>query len=148
MPITAMTFDLQRFIDAQSPIYGTALAELRAGKKRTHWMWFIFPQHRALGKSPRAIRFGLESLEEARAYLAHPILGHRLRECTDAMLAVPAALSAHDILGSPDDLKFQSCMTTFALVAPEDHRFGDALERFFAGRRDEQSVSLLSSAAG
>jgi uncharacterized protein (DUF1810 family) len=143
-----MTFNLQRFIDAQEPIYDTALAELRAGKKRTHWMWFIVPQHWGLGRSAMARRFGLASIDEARAYLAHPVLGPRLRECTDAMLAVPAALSAHDILGSPDDLKFQSCMTTFALAAPEDHLFGEALERFFEGRPDERSVSLLSSAAG
>jgi uncharacterized protein (DUF1810 family) len=139
-----MTFNLQRFIDAQAPIYDTALAELSAGKKRTHWMWFVFPQHRALGRSATALRYGLVSIDEARAYLAHPVLGPRLRECTDAMLAARSDLSAHDILGSPDDLKFQSCMTTFALVVPEEHRFKDALERFFEGRRDEQSVRLLS----
>jgi len=139
-----MSFDLQRFVDAQAPVYEAALAELISGRKRTHWMWFIFPQHRALGKSPRAIRFGLESLEEARAYLAHPILGPRLRECTDAMLGAHSAMNAHDILGSPDDLKFQSCMTTFALTDPTDHRFTRALERFYAGRRDEQSVALLT----
>jgi uncharacterized protein (DUF1810 family) len=139
-----MSFDLQRFVDAQAPVYEAALAELRAGRKRTHWMWFIFPQHRALGKSPRAIRFGLESLEEARAYLAHPILGPRLRECTDAMLGAHSAMTAHDVLGSPDDLKFQSCMTTFAMADAADPRFTLALERFYAGRRDEQSVTLLT----
>jgi len=139
-----MSFDLQRFVDAQAPVYEAALAELRAGRKQAHWMWFIFPQHRALGKSPRAIRFGLESLDEARAYLAHPILGARLRECTDAMLEARPGLTAHDILGSPDDLKFQSCMTTFALADPTDHRFTRALERFYDGRLDEQSVALLT----
>ena len=139
-----MSFDLQRFVDAQASVYEAALAELRAGLKQTHWMWFIFPQHRALGKSPRAIRFGLESLDEARAYLAHPILGARLRECTDAMLEAGPGLTAHDILGSPDDLKFQSCMTTFTLADPTDHRFTRALERFYDGRLDEQSVALLT----
>ena len=139
-----MSFDLQRFVDAQAPVYEAALAELRAGLKQTHWMWFIFPQHRALGKSPRAIRFGLESLDEARAYLAHPILGPRLRECTDAMLEARPSLTAHDILGSPDDLKFQSCMTTFTLADPTEHRFKRALERFYDGRLDEQSVALLT----
>ena len=138
-----MSFDLQRFVDAQAPVYEAALAELRAGLKQTHWMWFIFPQHRALGKSPRAIRFGLESLDEARAYLAHPILGARLRECTDAMLGAGPGLTAHDILGSPDDLKFQSCMTAFALADPTDHRFTRALERFYDRRLDEQSVARL-----
>jgi len=139
-----MSFDLQRFVDAQAPVYEAALAELRAGLKQTHWMWFIFPQHRALGKSPRAIRFGLESLDEARAYLAHPILGARLREYTNAMLETGHGLTAHDILGSPDDLKFQSCMTIFTLADPTDHRFARALERFYDGRLDEQSVALLT----
>ena len=139
-----MSFDLQRFVHAQAPVYEAALAELRAGRKQTHWMWFIFPQHRALGKSPRAIRFGLESLDEARAYLAHPILGARLCECADAMLEAGAGLTAHDILGSPDDLKFQSCMTAFALADPTDHRFTRAVKRFYDGRLDEQSVALLT----
>ena len=139
-----MSLNLQRFIDAQAFVYADALAELRAGFKQTHWMWFIFPQHRALGRSPKAIHFGLESLEEARAYLAHPVLGARLRECTDAILKAAADLTAHDILGSPDDLKFQSCMTTFALVDPNERRFNCALERFYDGRRDHESVALLT----
>jgi len=139
-----MSLNLQRFIDAQAFVYADALAELRAGFKQTHWMWFIFPQHRALGRSPKAIHFGLESLEEARAYLAHPVLGSRLCECTDAMLQAAVNLSAHDILGSPDDLKFQSCMTAFALAGPNERRFTGALERFYDGRRDHESVALLT----
>ena len=140
-----MSFDLQRFVDAQAPVYETVLAELRAGRKRTHWMWFIFPQHRALGRSAIAIRFGLESLEEARAYLAHPILGGRLRECTDAMLDSRPDLTAHDILDSPDDLKFWSCMTTFALADEDESRFRQALMRFYGGREDKKSVALLAN---
>jgi uncharacterized protein (DUF1810 family) len=138
-----VTFDLQRFLEAQAPVHEIVLAELRAGRKRTHWMWFIFPQHRSLGRSATALHYGLESIEEARAFLAHPVLGARLRDCTDAMLGASEESSAHDILGSPDDLKFHSCMTTFALAAPEDGRFKAALERFTEGRLDLESVRLM-----
>ena len=98
---------LDRFVLAQQDVYPVALAEIRAGRKRTHWMWFIFPQHRALGRSATAVRYGLVAIDEARAYLDHPLLGARLRQCTDAMLGAAPALGAHDILGSPDDLNFQ-----------------------------------------
>src|ERR1700745_1326563 len=98
-------YDLQRFVDAQNPVYDQVCAELRDGRKRTHWMWFVFPQIAGLGSSPMAQRYAIGSLDEAQAYLAHPVLGERLRECALAMLAV-GDRSAHDILGSPDDLKF------------------------------------------
>ena len=120
------------------------LTELRSGRKQSHWMWFIFPQHRALGRSAAAVKYGLTSLAEAQAFLAHPLLGARLRECTDLILAAPRDLSAHDILGSPDDLKFHSCMTAFELAAPDESRFHDALVRFFSGVRDARSVDQFS----
>jgi uncharacterized protein (DUF1810 family) len=138
-----MNHNLQRFIDAQEPVYTTVLTELRAGRKRSHWIWFIFPQHRTLGRSATAVKYGLASLAEAQAFLAHPLLGARLRECTDVMLATPRNLSAHDILGLPDDLKFHSCMTTFALAAPDERRFHDAIVRFFSGVQDARSVELF-----
>jgi uncharacterized protein (DUF1810 family) len=135
-----MSEDLQRFVDAQAAVYETVMTELRAGRKRSHWMWFIFPQHRALGRSAMAVRYGLASLAEARDYAQHPVLGPRLRECVDAMLAAPAELSAHAILGSPDDLKFRSSMTIFALAAPEEVRFRAVLERFYEGALDDHTV--------
>src|SRR6201985_1982472 len=106
-------FDLQRFVTAQSPIFGTALAELRAGHKQSHWMWFIFPQLRGLGSSPMAERYGIGSREEAEAYISHPVLGPRLRECTEIVNAVQDA-SIEQILGYPDNLKFRSSMTLFS----------------------------------
>jgi uncharacterized protein (DUF1810 family) len=138
-----MSSDLQRFIAAQDPVFATVIAELRAGRKSSHWMWFIFPQHRALGRSAMAVRYGLVSLAEARDYAQHPVLGPRLRECVDAMLAAPAELSAHAILGSPDDQKFRSSMTIFALAAPEDSRFRAAIDRFYEGALDARTVKLL-----
>ncbi len=140
-----MSEDLQRFVDAQAAVYETVITELRTGRKRSHWMWFIFPQHRALGRSAMAIRYGLASLSEARAYLSHPVLGPRLRECVDAMLAAPAELSAHAILGSPDDLKFRSSMTIFALAAPEDPGFRAAIDRFYEGALDDRTVDLVGA---
>jgi uncharacterized protein (DUF1810 family) len=138
-----MSEDFQRFVDAQADVYETVITELRAGRKRSHWMWFVFPQHRALGRSAMAIRYGLVSLSEARAYASHPVLGPRLRECVDAMLAAPAELSAHAILGSPDDLKFRSSMTIFALAAPEDSGFRTAIDRFYEGALDDRTVELV-----
>src|SRR3954468_10069453 len=117
---------LDRFLSAQAPLYDDVLAELRAGRKRTHWMWFVSPQLRGLGMSPTAEFFGIASLEEARAYLAHPVLGPRLRECCALMLQVPER-SAHEILGSPDDLKFRSCLTLFSLADPAEPLFRDGL---------------------
>lgn len=127
--------DLERFVTAQATTYESALAELRAGRKRTHWMWFVFPQLRGLGRSETAHFYGIESREEAVAYLGHPVLGARLRECTRAVLAVPNR-SAHDIFGTPDDLKLCSCLSLFAEVSqgsPDQALFEQALARFCAG---------------
>jgi uncharacterized protein (DUF1810 family) len=135
---------LERFVQAQAPLYAQALAELRAGRKRSHWMWFVFPQIAGLGSSAMAQRYAIASLDEARAYLAHPILGARLRECAQAMLAVTGA-SAHDILGSPDDLKFHSSMTLFHRAAPAEPVFGSCLRKYFAGEPDSQTVRLLAT---
>src|SRR4029077_8129342 len=130
-------FDLARFIDAQAHCYAPVLAELAAGAKTSHWMWFIFPQLKGLGMSATAQRFGLAGLGEARAYLAHPLLGARLRECTQALLAVEGR-RAPESCGSPDDLKLRSCLTLFTHVAgtapaPADRIFGAALAKYYRG---------------
>lgn len=135
-------FDLQRFVDAQSGVYQTALAELRAGAKRSHWMWFVFPQLAGLGSSPMAQRYAIGSLDEARAYLAHPVLGPRLRDCTRAANAVEGR-SAREIFGSPDDLKFRSCMTLFNEAAPEEADFRRAIDRYFDGAPDTATLRIL-----
>jgi uncharacterized protein (DUF1810 family) len=119
-------YDLQRFIEAQNPVYGQVCAELRNGRKESHWMWFIFPQLRGLGHSQMAIKFGIASPEEA--YLQHPVLGPRLRECAGLVTAVKGR-SIHEIFGSPDDLKFRSSMSLFASVAPDDPIFAAALQK-------------------
>ncbi|HWA89718.1 MAG TPA: DUF1810 domain-containing protein [Rhizomicrobium sp.] len=137
-----MDFDLQRFLDAQAPAIDTARAELARGRKLSHWMWFVFPQLKGLGRSATAARFGLVSLDEAKAYLAHPVLGARLVHCTALVNAVPRK-SAHDIFGTPDDLKFRSCMTLFARADPDAPAFRAALERFFGGREDDATLALL-----
>lgn len=139
--------DLQRFVTAQATVIDDVRAELRAGRKRSHWMWFVFPQLRGLGLSATAQHYGIASLDEARAYLAHPVLGERLRECVGLMLQVPDA-DAHAILGSPDDLKFRSCLTLFALAAPEEPLFKQALERFYAGEPDPRTLALCGTMAG
>ena len=138
------TFDLSRFVDAQATAYSTALAELRAGHKRTHWIWFVFPQLKGLGRSTTADHYGLSGLEEARAYLAHPLLGERLREATTAML-VHELQSASVVLGELDAMKFRSCMTLFSRVEPSESLFGAALERFFNGEADARTLELLKS---
>jgi len=135
-------FDLQRFVDAQAPVLPEVLEELARGRKRSHWMWFVFPQLRGLGASSMAQHYGISSLAEARAYLAHPVLGPRLRECCELMLAVPSR-SAHEILGSPDDLKFRSCLSLFAQAAPQDPLFTRCLARFYDGQADERTLALL-----
>lgn len=132
---------LQRFLDAQAPVIDTALSELRAGRKRSHWMWFVFPQLAALGRSGTAKFYGIGSLEEARRYLAHPVLGARLLACTEAVLA-HAGRGAHAIFGSPDDLKFRSCMTLFGRADPEQAVFRRALDAFFDGE-DPLTLGLL-----
>ena len=136
-------FDLARFIKAQAAVYPTVLEELSRGAKSSHWIWFIFPQLRGLGRSETARRFGLASIEEARAYLAHPVLGGRLRECVALMNAVEGK-SAFEILGPPDDLKFRSCLTMFSMAAPDEPAFAEGLERYFAGKPDPATLDLLS----
>lgn len=137
-----MSFDLERFVSAQAPVYQTALSELRAGHKRSHWMWFVFPQIEGLGKSPAAQKYALVSLGEARAYWAHATLGPRLRECTQAVLT-HKGLSAHAIFGAPDDMKFHSSMTLFARAAPDAPEFGAALATFFNGEADQKTLERL-----
>lgn len=136
-------FQLSRFVEAQEHVFATALSELHTERKESHWIWFIFPQLRALGRSPKAEFYGIASLGEARAYLTHPILANRLAQVTDAVLA-HRDRSAHDIFGSPDDLKFRSSMTLFDTAS--DHvalRFNTALERFYKGEPDERTLGLL-----
>ena len=136
-----MTFDLQRFVRAQAETYEPALAELRAGRKRSHWMWFIFPQLRGLGRSETSRFYGLANLAEARAYLADPVLGPRLRESLAAVVAAPG--SAEAIMGPVDGMKLRSCATLFARVAPEEPLFAAVLDRFFDGRPDPATDALL-----
>ncbi len=140
-------FDLDRFVTAQAPTYDRALAELEAGWKRTHWMWFIFPQLRGLGHSAMAGLYGIGSLDEARAYLTHPLLGPRLERCTRAVLAAEGR-SAREIFDTPDDMKFGSSMTLFALAGAEadDNPFRTALDRYCGGVMDEPTVALLRRA--
>lgn len=138
----SMSFDLERFVVAQVPIYERVRAELAAGVKASHWMWFIFPQLRGLGRSAMAEHFGLAGRAEAEAYLAHPTLGARLRECTRLVLGVRNK-TPHEIFGTPDDLKFHSSMTLFAAVAREEPLFRQALDRYFGGRRDTLTEQIL-----
>lgn len=138
-----MTSDsLERFLEAQEPVIGRVMTELRAGRKATHWMWFVFPQIRGLGHSTTAQRFALTSLAEAKAYLQHPVLGPRLRECAQLVNAV-SGRSIEDIFGYPDYLKFRSCMTLFAHADGDERVFSDALHKYFAGREDEATVTRL-----
>ena len=134
-------FDLQRFIDAQARIIEDVLAELRAGRKRTHWMWFVFPQIAGLGSSAMAVRYAISSPAEACAYLAHPVLGDRLRECVRLVLAASRPLA--DVFGHPDDMKFGSCMTLFAAVAPDEAVFAEALDRCRGGAHDAATLEKL-----
>jgi uncharacterized protein (DUF1810 family) len=134
--------DLQRFVDAQDPVWPQVTAELARGAKASHWMWFVFPQLRALGRSATAQRYGLASTDEARAYWQHPVLGPRLAQCTALVLAVEGR-TARQVFGPPDDLKFCSSMTLFERVAPEQPAFAQALDRYFAGRRDPLTTALL-----
>ena len=133
---------LDRFVDAQEPVYDAVIKELTSGKKTSHWMWFVFPQLKGLGRSAIADHFGIESRAEAVAYWEHPVLGERLLVCTNLVLAHHDE-TAHDIFGIPDDLKFKSCMTLFARVVPSEPAFQRALERFFEGRSDEGTLNLL-----
>ncbi len=133
---------LAEFVTAQDAVYDDVRHELAAGRKETHWIWFIFPQMRGLGRSHMSQKFGIATKAEARSYLEHSILGSRLRECTRLLLAVPNR-SIGSILGYPDDLKFRSSMTLFAAAAPEEPLFEAALEKFFGGERDALTIALL-----
>jgi uncharacterized protein (DUF1810 family) len=136
-------YNLERFVAAQQPVFPTVLDELRAGRKRTHWMWFIFPQLRGLGRSATAMFYGIGSLDEARAYLAHELLGPRLDLCTHMVLGVEGR-TLHEIFGSPDDLKFHSSMTLFAVAAgAADGPYRMALQRWWRGAPDPQTLRLL-----
>ncbi|AWM40969.1 hypothetical protein GobsT_04410 [Gemmata obscuriglobus] len=140
-------YDLNRFVAAQQggggrSDYATALAEVRAGDKVTHWMWYVFPQFAGLGFSAMSQRYAIKSRAEAEAYLAHPVLGPRLLECAEAALGV-AGKSALDIFGGPDDAKLKSCATLFAHISPDGSVFHQLLERFFGGERDEKTLRLL-----
>jgi len=135
-------YHLQRFVDAQAPIFEQVRAELRAGRKRSHWMWFIFPQFAGLGHSAMAAKFAISSRDEAQAYLKHPILGARLKECT-ALVNRVQGRSVEQIFGYPDDLKFRSSMTLFAQISVNDAVFTEALRKFFAGAADESTLELL-----
>ena len=135
-------YNLERFIDAQRGTFETALSELQAGSKRSHWMWFIFPQLAGLGRSPTAQFYGIRSVDEARAYLAHELLGERLRECVEALLPWADSRTASDILGPTDELKLRSSLTLFDHVGPCTI-FDAGLRGFFAGERDERTLALL-----
>jgi uncharacterized protein (DUF1810 family) len=135
--------DLQRFIDAQHGVFANALAELAAGSKRTHWMWFVFPQLAGLGRSPTALFYGIAGLGEARAYLDHPLLGARLRQALEALLPWAGPRSAGQILGSIDAMKLRSCLTLFDCVSPND-LFAAGLAAFFAGEVDERTLALVA----
>jgi uncharacterized protein (DUF1810 family) len=136
-------FDLSRFTKAQEGIYDSVLAELRSGRKRTHWIWFIFPQLAGLGHSPTSLHYAIKSIEEARQYLNHPVLGARLLECAKTVLVVEGR-SVSEIFGYPDDLKLKSSMTLFASVAENPHSvFISVLEKYFRGEQDDRTLQLL-----
>lgn len=137
-------YDLQRFVVAQQPVYNKVCEELRQGCKRSHWMWFIFPQIQGLGHSPMARKFALSSLAEANAYLEHPLLGTRLRACCQLVAAVENR-SIDEIFGSPDNMKFRSSLTLFALAAPHDPLFDDCLRKYFGGDPDPATLAQLQA---
>jgi len=139
---TADPHRLSRFVQAQASDYDRALAEIRAGRKRSHWMWYVFPQLAGLGSSPMSKQFAIRSLDEARAYLEHPLLGPRLRECAEAVLAVEGR-SAVEIFGSPDDFKLRSCATLFARVSPAGSVFHRLLAEYYGGAPDGRTLDLL-----
>ncbi len=134
---------LERFLEAQAPIYDQALAELRAGRKQSHWMWFIFPQIAGLGQSPTSRAYAIQTLDEARAYLAHPVLGARLRECCQAVMNLRSK-TAHDIFGSVDEMKFRSCLTLFTEADHGEVLFYNLLEKYFEGEPDEATLEILA----
>jgi len=135
-------FNLRRFVEAQDLVYRSVISELRAGVKQSHWMWFVFPQIAGLGHSAMADKYAIASLDEAKAYLAHPLLGARLKECTELVLAVTGK-TARQILGSPDDMKFRSSMTLFAQAAPNEPLFRDALKKYFDSKDDAATLERI-----
>lgn len=138
-------YNLQRFLDAQDQVYDAVLGELRAGRKSSHWIWFIFPQITGLGHSGMAQKFAIASLDEAKAYLQHPIIGPRLRECTQLVLNVDGR-NAEQIFGYPDHLKFRSCLTLFMTATTDNKVFKDALLKYFDGKPDTLTLDLLALA--
>jgi uncharacterized protein (DUF1810 family) len=136
-------FDLQRFVDAQARVFAGVLAELGAGLKTSHWMWFVFPQLKGLGRSSTALHYGIGSLDEARAYWRHPLLGARLKQCGAVLLQLPRERAALQVFGSIDALKLKSCLTLFERAAPEEPLFAALLERFYGGERDGATLALL-----
>jgi uncharacterized protein (DUF1810 family) len=139
-------FRLERFVEAQAGVYPRALAELKAGRKQSHWIWFVFPQIAGLGSSAMNVRYAIGSLEEAVAYLEHPVLGPRLRDCVDAVNGL-AGRSAREVFG-PDDVKFRSSLTLFHRAAPQETRFADALARYFAGEQDTATLQIMAATFG
>ena len=142
MPPPPDPHHLQRFIEAQAPVYEQVIAELRTGRKRSHWIWFIFPQIAGLGHSPTAQYYAIGTLNEAQAYMQHPVLGPRLRECTRLVNQIDRS-TVHEIFGSPDDLKFRSSMTLFAKATDDDEVFVTALQKYFEGRPNPQTLERL-----
>src|SRR4029078_6746160 len=143
MPASHDRYALERFVEAQQPVYDAVLGELRSGRKRSHWIWFVFPQLRDLGRSPTAQHYGISSLDEARAYLAHDVLGPRLRECTRLVAAIDGR-TAEGIFGWPDDMKLRSSMTLFARAAEDDADFVDVLTKFYGGEEDPATLTRLT----
>lgn len=139
---TADPYDLGRFLRAQEADFARALSEIKSGRKQTHWMWYIFPQFAGLGFSSTSQHYSIKSIEEAKAYLDHPVLGPRLLECAEAALAVQGR-SAPEIFGSPDDMKLRSCATLFACVSPPGSVFERLLERYYGGQRDDKTLRLM-----
>jgi uncharacterized protein (DUF1810 family) len=135
-------YNLQRFVDAQQPVFAEVVTELKRGSKRGHWMWFIFPQLKGLGRTAQSTFFGISSIHEAAAYLQHPVLGPRLKQCAQLVNAVEGC-SAEDIFGEIDAMKFRSSMTLFASTTPENQIFTDALEKYFAGEFDPLTLGYL-----
>lgn len=145
MPDASDPHDLKRFVQAQEDDYERALSEVKSGRKRSHWMWYVFPQIEGLGFSTTSRLYSIKSIGEAKAYLSHPVLGPRLMECAEAVLGV-VGRSAYEILGSPDDMKLRSCATLFACVAPAGSVFDRLLDKYFHGERDQKTLRLLGGA--
>jgi len=145
MPDASDPHDLKRFVQAQEDDYERALSEVKSGRKRSHWMWYVFPQIEGLGFSTTSRRYSIKSIGEAKAYLSHPVLGPRLMECAEAVLGVEGR-SAYEIFGPPDDMKLRSCATLFACVAPAGSVFERLLDKYFQGERDQKTLRLLGGA--